>query len=83
MFVQMRAMGRNEMRYEYGNTVISVHMMDGFGKKPGLWVGTRNPNMLTKVASFRNDDTARVFCKWFEYMTEISDDEPHWEGDRT
>lgn len=67
------------MRYEHGNTVIAVETIDGFGKHPGLWVGTNNPNTLCKVASFGNHDKAMLFCKWIEYMFAISDEEPSLE----
>lgn len=56
------------MRYECGNIVISVEQIDGFGKNPGLWVGTKDPNTLTKVASFGSEDKSKLFCKWLEQM---------------
>lgn len=39
---------------------------DAFGKRPCLWVGAGN--QLTKVASFSNEDKAKLFVKWMEYM---------------
>ena len=64
------------MRYERGNVVISVEKIDGFGKYPGLYVGTNSPNMVWKVASFGSDDKAKTFCKCFEYMIGLIKDEP-------
>ena len=65
------------MRYERGNVIIEVSKVDGFGKNPGLWIGTKNPNTVSKVASFRSEDKAELFCKWFEYMTRLTDREPY------
>ncbi len=64
------------MRYERGNVVVSVEKIDGFGKYPGLYIGTNSSNMVYKVASFGNDDKAKTFCKWFEYMVGLTKDEP-------
>lgn len=64
------------MRYTFGNVVIAVHTIDGFGKNPGLYVGTKNPNMVWKVASFGSEDKAQTFMKWFEYMVGLRKDEP-------
>lgn len=64
------------MRYERGNVVISVEMIDGFGKNPGLYIGTNNPNKVWKVASFRSADKAQEFCKWLEYFVGLRKEEP-------
>lgn len=64
------------MRYTYGNVVIAVQTIDGFGKNPGLYVGTNNPNAVWKVASFGSEDKAQTFCKWFEYFIGLRKDEP-------
>ena len=71
------------MRYEYGNVVISVEQIDGFGKNPGLYIGTNNPNGVYKVASFGSVDKAQAFCKWFEYMIGLRKEEPEVSGDAT
>ena len=47
---------------------------DLFGKNPGLWIGTKDPNMVWKVASFGSDDKANTFMKWFEYMIGLGPD---------
>ena len=60
------------MRYVRGNTVVAVQTIDGFGKNPGLYIGTENPNMVWKVASFKSADSANMFMKWFEYMLGLS-----------
>ena len=64
------------MRYERGNVIIEVSKVDGFGKNPGLWIGTKDPNTVIKVAAFGSDDKAKTFCKWLEYMTGLTDKEP-------
>ena len=60
--------------YKRNDVSISVEQIDGFGKNPGLWIGTDNPNQIVKVASFGNEDKAKLFCKWFEYITGINPD---------
>ena len=57
--------------YKRNGVIISVEQIDGFGKNPGLWIGTEDPNQLVKVASFGSEDKAKLFCKWFEYLTGI------------
>ena len=64
------------MRYERGNVIIGVYKVDGLGKNPGLWIGTKDPNMVWKVASFGSEDKANTFIKWFEYMSGLNDKEP-------
>lgn len=56
------------MQYEKGNVIISVEKIDGFGKNPGLWIGTKDPNKRVKVASFGSQDKANLFCKWLDYL---------------
>lgn len=60
------------MRYVHGNTVVAVQTIDGFGKNPGLYIGTENPNMVWKVASFKSADSATMFMNWLEYMLGLS-----------
>ena len=64
------------MRYERGNVIIEVSKVDGFGKNPGLWIGTKNPNTVSKVASFGSEDKANTFMKWFEYMIGLGPEPP-------
>lgn len=66
------------MTYKRGQVTISVYQLDGFGKKPALWIGTENPNQAVKVASFGSDDKANLFCKWLSYLMGFSDDEVKW-----
>lgn len=63
------------MTYKRGGVSISVYQLDGFGKNPALWVGTDEPNQRVKVASFGSMDKAFAFCKWFEYLLGLSNDE--------
>lgn len=62
------------MTFNRGGIVISVDKIDGFGKMPGLYVGTKS--CLNKVASFGNDKKAELFCRYLEYVCGISDDKP-------
>lgn len=62
------------MTYKRGHVSISVEQIDGFGKKPGLWIGTDYPNQMEKVASFGSEDKARLFCKWLDYMFGLTEE---------
>lgn len=64
------------MRYIRNNVVIAVQTIDGFGKNPGLYIGTEKPNMVWKVASFKSEESANEFMKWFEYMIGLPGAEP-------
>lgn len=70
------------MTYKRGSVSISVHQLDGFGKNPALWIGSEDPNQLVKVASFGSEDKAKQFCKWFEYLLGLNNDEQavKWNG---
>lgn len=63
------------MTYEKGGVRISVETVDGFGKKPGLWVSGSGPNSMVKLASFGNQDKADKFCKILNYFFSILPDE--------
>lgn len=69
------------MKYKRGQVSISVEQIDGFGKNPGLWIGTDYPNQIVKVASFGSENKAKLFCKWLEYVAGLSNDEQEvkWE----
>lgn len=60
--------------YKRKDVLITVERIDGFGKNPGLWIGTENPNQRVKVASFGSKDKAELFCKWLDYLTGINPD---------
>lgn len=64
------------VRYKRNNVVIVIDKIGEFGKNYGLWIGTENPNTLTKVASFGNDDKAMNFCKWLDYMLGSTNESP-------
>lgn len=57
------------MIYKVGEIGISVEQIEGFGKKPGLWIVTGNE--FVKVASFGSEQKALLFCERFERMTGI------------
>lgn len=63
------------MTYKKNDVLISIEKVEGFGKNPGLWIGTKDPNMRVKVASFGNEDKAEMFCKWLEYFLGLEDRE--------
>ena len=67
--------GEVGMTYKRGQVSISVHQLDGFGKRPALWIGTEEPNQMVKVASFGSEDKANLFCKWLEYLLGFNSDE--------
>ena len=58
--------------YIIAETSRNDQLDDKFGKRPCLWVGAGN--QLTKVASFSNEDKARLFVKWMEYF--LKEQEP-------
>ena len=59
------------MIYKKADVKISVERICGFGKNPGLWIGTDNPNLVVKVASFSSQDKADLFEKWLSYLLGI------------
>lgn len=63
------------MKYKRGQVSISVEQVDGFGKNPGLWIGTDDPNQMVKVASFGSEEKAELFCRWLRYLTGVNNDE--------
>ena len=58
-------------KYKRGRASIVV---DGFGKNPGLWIGTEN--QAAKVASFGSPAKAELFCKWLEYILGLNNEAP-------
>ena len=69
------------MKYSKGDVYISVQTVNGFGKNPGLYIGTSEPNQAVKVASFGSKDKAMMFCKWLDYMFELAGRETvKWDG---
>lgn len=67
------------MTFNRSGVVISVDKIDGFGKMPGLYVGSKYK--LVKVASFGNDMKAELFCKYLEFISGITDEPPKEEND--
>lgn len=51
------------MTYKKGTCLITVEQIEGFGKNPGLWIGSTEKNELLKVASFGSQEKADMFCK--------------------
>lgn len=68
------------MTLDRGNVIISVEKVDGFGKNPGLWIGTKDPNQLVKVASFGSEYKAKQFEKWLRYIIGFSSEEVKWDA---
>lgn len=68
--------------YKRGGATISVEQIDGFGKNPGLWIGTDDPNRMVKVASFGSEEKARLFCNWMDYLIGVANNaDLDWEGE--
>ena len=63
-----------------GNASVAVKTIDGFGKNPGLWIGTKYPNQMVEVALFGNEDDAKLFEKWLKYIIGTSSEEVKWDG---
>lgn len=74
---------KHNVRYKRNGVSVSVEQIDGFGKNPGLWIGTDSPNMRVKVASFGSEDKARLFIKWLDYIIGTTDDEGSAKWDET
>lgn len=69
-----------EVTYKRGHVSISIGQVDGFGKNPGLWIGTDNPNQMVKVASFGSYEKAKLFCKWLDCMFGLTEERSvQWE----
>ena len=69
------------MEIKRGDVSISVEQIDGFGKNPGLWIGTEKPNMRVKVASFGSKDKADQFWKWLKWIVGLGErEEVKWDG---
>ena len=54
------------MIYKRGDFGVSVSQVNGFGKNPSLWV--HNKNAMIKVASFGNDEKAKMFREYLEWL---------------
>lgn len=54
------------MIYKRWNFGISVSQVDGFGKKPSLWL--HNKNNMIKVASFGSEERAKMFIQYLEWL---------------
>lgn len=55
------------MTYSRAGRMISVEMNDLLGgARPGLYIGT--PRELLKVGTFGNEEKAKKFEEWLEYL---------------
>lgn len=54
------------MEYNRGDFGISVEQIDGFGKRPSLWVC--NKNCMCKVASFGSEEKAEAFLAFLDWL---------------
>ena len=66
---------KHNVGYKRKGVSVSVEQIDGFGKNPGLWIGTDAPNRRVKVASFGSKEKAEMFIKWLDYIIGATDDE--------
>ena len=58
------------MIYKRGDYGMSVSQVDGFGKRPSLWV--HNKNTMIKVASFGSEEKAEMFLKYLDWFVLIN-----------
>lgn len=61
------------MIYKRGDFGISVSQVDGFGKRPSLWVHYKN--CMVKVASFGSEEKAKMFMQYLDWLV-LSNGEP-------
>lgn len=54
------------MLYRRGEYGITVEQIDGFGKRPGLWI--RRGNTMRKMASFGSEEKAKIFEQYLDYL---------------
>lgn len=54
------------MIYKRGDFGISVSQVDGFGKRPSLWV--HNKNCMIKLASFGSEEKAKIFMEYLDWL---------------
>lgn len=62
------------MIFGHGDLEISIEIIEGFGKKPGLWITEKDENgvsVLKKVASFSNERAAERFAEYFKAFLTI------------
>ncbi len=66
------------MLYRRGEYGIAVEQIDGFGKKPGLWI--HHGNQAIKMASFGSEEKAKIFKQYLDYLL-TNEKEPDVEAD--
>ena len=54
------------MTFRKGEYGIVIEQVEGFGKRPGLWVLKGNTQM--KMASFGSEEKAKEFEKYLKYF---------------
>ena len=64
--------------FKKGSKIIAIEQVDGFGKRPSLWVG--NVGQFTKVASFRGEESAQKFVDYLriffgDQLVSVDEDE--------
>ena len=62
------------MTYKRNGVNISIETIKGFGKNPGLWIGTEYPNQMEKVASFGSEEKAKQFVQWLDCLLGYRDE---------
>ena len=62
------------MIYKRGDFGVSVSQVDGFGKRPSLWV--HNKNCMIKVASFGSEEKAKMFLEYLDWLCLINGEPP-------
>lgn len=62
------------MIYKRGDFGISVSQVDGFWKRPSLWV--HDKNCMVKVASFGSEEKAKLFLNYLDWLVLINAEPP-------
>ena len=55
-----------------GDDIIEVAAVKCAGKKPSLFIGKKNS--VVKIASFRNEDAAKLFIRMLEEFLDLRDE---------
>ena len=66
------------MIYKRGDFGISVSQVDGFGKRPSLWL--HDKNSMRKVASFASEEKAKQFLAYLDWLVLVNAEPPKEEN---
>lgn len=60
------------MIFKKGDDVIDISTVEFAGKRPSLFIGKKNS--VVKVASFRNEEAAKLFIRTLEEFLDLRDE---------